>query len=81
MKDIITTITAVIICLSSLAQENPYVYKKNGKLIYVADEKGNRIPDYSNVGYQLGENDLPNVEVKITVITSYSIHYTKLYDI
>jgi hypothetical protein len=40
---------------------------KNGKLIYVADENGNTIPDFSNCGYKGGGVKLPDVPVKATV--------------
>src|SRR3954452_19819369 len=32
---------------------------KDGKLAYVADEHGNRIPDYSYAGYAAGEKPIP----------------------
>jgi hypothetical protein len=37
--------------------------KKNGLLSYVADEKGNIIPDFSNVGYYGGDKEIPNIPV------------------
>jgi len=39
----------------------------NGKLNYLNDEKGNRLPDFSYVGYHSGEKALPDVPVKITL--------------
>ncbi|MCX7009456.1 MAG: hypothetical protein NTY53_19805 [Kiritimatiellaeota bacterium] len=39
----------------------------DGKLIYRADARGNRIPDFSNVGYRGGGVALPDVPVKVTV--------------
>lgn len=39
----------------------------NGKLTYVEDEKGNRIPDYSYVGYHHSEKAIPNVPVRKTI--------------
>jgi hypothetical protein len=37
------------------------------KLIYSKDAKGNRLPDFSYVGYHSGEKAIPNVPVKITL--------------
>jgi|GEM_PF-52913 len=42
----------------------------NGKLLYFADEKGNTIPDFSNVGYFQGKRKIPTVPVKVTVSPS-----------
>jgi hypothetical protein len=39
----------------------------DGRLVYVADEKGNRIPDFSHAGYGGGGVELPQVSVVETV--------------
>jgi hypothetical protein len=39
----------------------------DGKLIYIADSLGNKIPDFSNAGYQGGGVALPIVAIKETV--------------
>ncbi len=39
----------------------------NGKLVYVKDDKGNQIPDFSNAGYKGGGVPLPYVPIKETV--------------
>ncbi len=39
----------------------------NGKLVYVKDDRGNQIPDFSNAGYKGGGVALPYVPVKETV--------------
>lgn len=39
----------------------------DGRLHYTADSKGNKIPDYSGVGYKNSEMPLPNVAVVKTV--------------
>jgi hypothetical protein len=39
----------------------------DGKLVYVADSLGNKIPDFSNAGYKGGGVPLPYVPVKVTV--------------
>lgn len=44
------------------AWQSSVVYYENGGLKYVADAEGNRIPDFSYVGYKYGE-DLPHVPV------------------
>jgi hypothetical protein len=50
------------LCSGQLVYPGP-----DGKLIYVADEQGNRIPDFSQVGYLTGVVDPPVVAVKATV--------------
>lgn len=40
---------------------------KDGKLVYVADDRGNRIPDFSHAGYRGGGVNLPDVPVKAEV--------------
>ena len=39
----------------------------DGKLVYHADARGNRVPDFSNVGYRGGGVALPDLPVKATV--------------
>jgi hypothetical protein len=39
----------------------------SGKLVYSKDTKGNRLPDFSHVGYHSGEKAIPDVPVKITL--------------
>ncbi|MGH9768121.1 MAG: hypothetical protein ACREAB_11855, partial [Blastocatellia bacterium] len=53
-------------------RENPrhssLVYPgKDGKLVYVADERGNRIPDFSHAGYGGGGIAIPDLPVKAEV--------------
>ena len=38
-----------------------------GRLVYVPDAEGNRIPDFSYAGYRAGEAELPNVATVQTV--------------
>ncbi len=47
---------------SSLVYPGP-----DGRLVYVADEQGNRIPDFSMVGYGTGIAPIPTVPVRATV--------------
>jgi hypothetical protein len=56
----------------SLAQDIPpttsLVYPgTDGRLIYVADSLGNKIPDFSNAGYKGGGVPIPYVAIKVTV--------------
>jgi hypothetical protein len=39
----------------------------DGKLVYVPDEQGNTIPDFSHAGYEGGGKPIPSVPVKETV--------------
>ncbi|MHC4755369.1 MAG: hypothetical protein ACYTBP_09510 [Planctomycetota bacterium] len=43
---------------------------ETGRLVYGKDEKGNQIPDFSNVGYHAGEKAIPDVSVKKTLTPS-----------
>lgn len=57
---------------SSKAQDIPppasLVYSGiDGKLVYVADSMGNKIPDFSNAGYKGGGVTIPYVPMKATV--------------
>jgi hypothetical protein len=50
------------------APASAWVYRgPDGRLVYKADERGNRIPDFSNVGYRGGGVAIPDVPVKATV--------------
>ncbi len=40
---------------------------QDGKLVYKTDERGNRIPDFSNVGYSGGGVSIPGVGVRAVV--------------
>ncbi|WP_298494069.1 hypothetical protein [uncultured Algibacter sp.] len=42
-------------------------FDRNGKLIYVADNRGNKIPDYSYVGYHHSEKSIPNIPIRKTI--------------
>ena len=41
--------------------------KSNGAIAYIADEKGNIIPDFSRVGYHQGDKPLPQVAIVKTI--------------
>ena len=42
--------------------------REDGRLEYRADEQGNRIPDFSYCGYRSGEQALPRVAARISVL-------------
>ncbi|WP_235884379.1 DUF6298 domain-containing protein [Pedobacter hiemivivus] len=68
---------AFLVCLNVspvLAQKvkvvelpKPIFKGKDGKLNYTPDEKGNRIPDFSYVGFMAGEKAIPDALVKVVV--------------
>src|SRR5690348_2592902 len=39
----------------------------DGKLVYIADSLGNRIPDFSHAGYKGGGVNIPYVPNKVTI--------------
>jgi hypothetical protein len=40
----------------------------SGNLVYSKDAKGNRLPDFSYVGYHSGEKAIPDVPVRMTIV-------------
>ncbi|MDP4209005.1 MAG: hypothetical protein Q8928_09345 [Bacteroidota bacterium] len=50
------------------AWQSKFVHETNGKLTYVADDKGNTIPDFSRVGYHQGDKDISDVPVVKTIL-------------
>ncbi len=69
---LLATLLLCTITMSVHAQDMPpaasLVYAgPDGKLVYVADSLGNKIPDFSNAGYKGGGVAIPYVPVKITV--------------
>src|SRR5688572_28614113 len=75
MRIKIFSITTLLFCANSflvnaqdIAPTTSLVYPgADGKLVYVADSLGNRIPDFSNAGYKGGGVPLPQVQPKVTV--------------
>lgn len=49
-----------------------------GKLSYQSDEKGNRIPDFSGVGYKNSEADIPEVPVIKTINAAPGDNYSNI---
>ena len=56
---------SIFVSNSIMAQYEPSIlfYNSSNQLVYVSDEDGNHIPDYSYAGYKNGEEALPNVAV------------------
>lgn len=48
-------------------QRSPIYIKKDGRLAYVSDSLGNRIPDFSYAGYEGGNKAIPEAPVKMVV--------------
>src|ERR1051325_10670593 len=75
MRNQLHSIAAIIflgIVYTSNAQDIPpttsLVYPGvDGKLVYVADSLGNKIPDFSNAGYKGGGVPIPHVQPKAIV--------------
>jgi hypothetical protein len=72
MKHWISLFTCVLLSIASAAilyaqdgvWHSSIVYKgPDGKLVYVSDEEGNRIPDFSHAGYHNGERQIPTLGV------------------
>jgi hypothetical protein len=62
------TFLACLISLILPAQTSELLgYDSEGKLTYVADANGNKIPDFSYAGYHHSEKEIPNVPVKLTI--------------
>jgi hypothetical protein len=71
----IFSIAALVFCISissadaqDLLPATSLVYPGvDGKLVYVADSLGNKIPDFSNAGYKGGGIAIPHVQIKAIV--------------
>jgi hypothetical protein len=60
--------SGIIVAAQDIAPTTSLVYPgADGKLVYVADSLGNRIPDFSNAGYKGGGVAIPQVQPKVTV--------------
>src|SRR5215217_6304776 len=75
MRIKIYSIAAFVFCISvfqckaqDIAATTSLVYPgADGKLVYVADSLGNKIPDFSNAGYKGGGVPIPHVQIKAVV--------------
>lgn len=78
------TYIVVLICLLSLSQfitgqtSDLVSIDAYGKLSYQPDEKGNRIPDFSGVGYKNSEAAIPEVPVVKTVNAVSGDNYSNI---
>jgi hypothetical protein len=68
MKKIVVAISLMLISNFTFAQTSTLVsVGSDGKLVYSSDSKGNRVPDFSNVGYMNSEAPIPTATVVKTV--------------
>src|SRR5215213_4301116 len=75
MRIKIYSIAAFVFCISvfqskaqDIAATTSLVYPgADGRLVYVADSLGNKIPDFSNAGYKGGGVPIPQVQPKVIV--------------
>ncbi|HSM48132.1 MAG TPA: hypothetical protein VK872_09990, partial [Draconibacterium sp.] len=71
MKNIFTVFPMVFLFFTGFTQQSwqsKFVKTdKNHKLVYIPDERGNAIPDFSKVGYASGEKEIPFVQVAETI--------------
>lgn len=58
---------ALIMNVDCLADQNAVEITRNGKLVYAEDAQGNHIPDFSHCGYRGGDENLPEVPVRVFV--------------
>ena len=54
--------------ISVEAQEMPVAASAGGRLRYVADATGNRVPDFSHCGYRGGDEPIPNPAATVYVV-------------
>jgi hypothetical protein len=52
----------------------------SGKLVYSKDTKGNRLPDFSHVGYHSGERAIPRVPVKMSLEPAWGDDTQRIQD-
>ncbi len=73
IKPFLIALISVALTLPTTAQNWQSKFVKinaKGEITYTADEKGNTIPDFSQVGYFHGNKKIPSVQVKITITPS-----------
>ena len=68
MKHLAFIIGFVLVVASTISRSVESVsLNASGRLVYLKDSKGNRVPDFSGVGYHSGEKDIPDVPVRLTL--------------
>ena len=61
-------ISGIIVAAQDIPPTTSLVYPGiDGKLVYIADSLGNKIPDFSNAGYKGGGVAIPYIPIKATV--------------
>lgn len=60
-------LVTVLLGCACFAGQPPTINVNGGKLVYIADERGNRVPDFSTCGYMAAEKQIPDVPVRIVV--------------
>ncbi len=65
-------LSLLVLSFTVLRQSKYYSVNKDGSLTFIPDERGNIIPDFSRVGYHMGDKELPQVKVVKTVYPSGS---------
>ena len=87
-------ISHLIVCIALLALQSNliaqtivergtsklYYLDPSGKLVYSKDTMGNRLPDFSYVGYHSGERAIPHVPVRITLEPSQGEDTKRIQD-
>lgn len=56
-------------CFSAFSQTiyRPFFLSKENHIIYIPDDKGNIIPDFSYCGYMGGDDTIPNARIRVIV--------------
>src|SRR5688572_1303198 len=72
LRSVAFVVATFLIASSLRAQQKPAeppraVEERGGKLVYAADDKGNRVPDFSTCGYAGGDAPIPDVPVRVVV--------------
>jgi hypothetical protein len=63
-----TVIITILFVQLSHAWESKIIYRdNNGKLVYISDSEGNRIPDFSHAGYKGGGVPIPDIPIVKTI--------------
>ncbi len=70
MKKVLLLLSFILATAAAYTQKASLplpVQQRGGSLIYNADERGNKVPDYSYSGYKASETEIPLVPVKALV--------------
>lgn len=66
---LLATLIAILLAVDAASPAEPPAISigKNRELVYSADERGDRIPDFSYCGYMGGDEPIPDVPVRVVV--------------